>query len=92
MNTPRRFALRRDEDFSGVSGTGYVAYGVEFTDGHVAMRWDTHTRSTAIYESIEHLERIHAHGGMTTVEWIDDVPNPPGALESVLRDYFKRRG
>jgi hypothetical protein len=35
------FMLRRTEDVSGLSGTGMVAEGVEFTDGRVAMRCRT---------------------------------------------------
>jgi hypothetical protein len=34
----RLFLLIRNEDVSGVSGTGIVAEGVEFSDGTVAMR------------------------------------------------------
>ena len=32
---PRRFALVRHVDYTGVSGIGVVAYGVQFGDGHV---------------------------------------------------------
>lgn len=33
----RRFELHREEDVSGVSGTGVVAEGVAFSDGRVLM-------------------------------------------------------
>ena len=36
----RTFRLIRDEDPTGISGTGSVAEGVEFDDGTVAMRWE----------------------------------------------------
>jgi hypothetical protein len=61
------FTLQRDEDVSGVSGTGAVAEGVVFTDGHVVMRWLTNTASTAFYDSIEDVAAIHGHGGATRV-------------------------
>lgn len=67
----RRFMLLRVEDESGISGTGMVAEGVQFTDGRCAMRWRTDLRSTALYDSIEDLESIHGHGGKTVVVWID---------------------
>lgn len=67
----RRFYLVRNEDESGVSGTGTVAEGVEFTDGTCVMRWKTATASTAVYNSIVDLEVIHGHGGKTLVQWID---------------------
>ncbi len=69
----RRFNLVRNEDESGVSGTGIVAQGVQFDDGTCAMRWLTETASTAVYDSIGDLEKIHGHGGKTVIDWIDTV-------------------
>lgn len=68
----RRFHLVRDEDHTGVSGTGHVAEGIEFTDGTCAMRWLTLRSSTAIYDSAVHVEAIHGHNGTTRIEWMDD--------------------
>lgn len=68
----RRFNLVRNEDYSGVSGTGIVASGVAFGDGTVAMRWNTNTASTALYDSIEDVTTIHGHEGRTKVEFIDE--------------------
>lgn len=62
-----KFFLYRQEDVTGVSGTGVVAEGVIFTDGTCAMRWLSEFTSTAIYPDIETLERIHGHGGATKV-------------------------
>lgn len=69
----RRFHLVRNEDYSGVSGTGIVGHGVEFTDtdGSCVMRWNTPTSSTTIYRSIEDVVNIHGHEGRTVVEWVD---------------------
>lgn len=63
----RLFDLVRDTDVSGVSGTGYVAEGVVFSDGVAVIRWRGENRSTAIYESIHQLEIIHGHDGKTKV-------------------------
>lgn len=68
----RLFLLRRVEDETGVSGTGIVAEGVQFSDGTVALRWRSHIKSTAIYESIRACEAIHGHGGKTRVQFLDD--------------------
>ena len=65
----RLFMLQRLEDETGVSGVGYVAEGVEFTDGTVALRWLTEHTSTAIYNSIGDVEKIHGHDGRTQVVW-----------------------
>lgn len=69
----RRFNLVRNEDESGVSGTGIVAQGIQFDTGKCAMAWLTNVSSVAIYESITDLEAIHGHGGKTVIEWIDTV-------------------
>lgn len=67
---PQIFVLVREEDATGVSGTGMVAEGIQFTDGTCAMRWRTAVRSTAFYASIEDVEHIHGHDGKTKVEWL----------------------
>ncbi|MEU9050221.1 hypothetical protein AB0D37_07410 [Streptomyces sp. NPDC048384] len=66
-----RFHLDRKEDLTGVSGTGTVAGGVIFPDGTVAMRWNTGTSSTAIYDCIADVVEIHGHNGATVVTLID---------------------
>lgn len=77
----RRFYLQRDEDASGVSGTGVVAEGVEFTDGTCAMRWRTATTSTAVYGSAQDVVTVHGHEGRTRLVWLDEhpIPDPPDA-------------
>lgn len=67
----RTFLLERTEDESGVSGTGEVAEGVQFSDGHCVMRWLTMISSTAIYDSVENLVSIHGHQGRTVVVFTD---------------------
>lgn len=66
----RAFYLYRIVDTSKVSGTGMVAEGVEFSDGTCALRWLSEYRSTAIYNSLKELERIHGHNGSTEVRFI----------------------
>lgn len=68
----RRFELHRDVDVSGVSGTGVVAEGVEFTDGTCAVRWLSATASTVTWLSIEHVEKVHGHHNATRIVWVDE--------------------
>lgn len=68
----RRFRLKRNEDESGVSGTGYVAEGVKFSDGQCVINWLTDTRSIGLYHSPVEMIHIHGHGGKTTIEWVDE--------------------
>ena len=65
----RLFKLVREKDISGVSGTGIVAEGVEFTDGTVAMKWLTHLSILEHAPNIHTIEAVHGHGGSTRVEW-----------------------
>lgn len=67
----RRFVLNRKEDVSGVSGTGVVVEGVEFSDGTVALRWLGERPSLVFWKNIEDAIGIHGHNGLTIVEWID---------------------
>lgn len=68
----RRFKLHRDQDTSGMSGTGVVVEGVEFTNGQVAYQWLTTWRTTTIADSIEVVERVHGHDGKTRIVWVDE--------------------
>lgn len=81
---PRRFKLVRKEDESGVSGTGVVAYGVEYPDGAVHMQWrnaentrvQTDTNGCSFKPApsgVEDTITIHGHGGKTEIRWIDDI-------------------
>lgn len=68
----KTFSLQRDFDVSGISGTGLVAEGVQFSDGTVVVRWITGDHhSTVAWDSIEAVEAIHGHGGLTQVVWSD---------------------
>lgn len=69
--TAATFVLHRYEDKSGVSGTGLVAEGVEFSDGAVALHWPGEYPSTAAWEDIRGVEAVHGHGGLTVVEYAD---------------------
>lgn len=65
----RTFRMFRIEDESGVSGTGYVAQGIEFDNGKCAIAWLTNVSSVALYDNIEDLVKIHGHDGKTVIEW-----------------------
>lgn len=67
----RRFVFNRKEDVSGVSGTGIVLEGVQFSNGKVVTCWLTETCSVVYFDNIEDALRIHGHDGKTVVEWVD---------------------
>lgn len=70
----RRFVLQRDTDVSGVSGTGVVAEGIEFSDGQAVLRWrGNKPSSVAMYDDgMTSIEDIHGHNGGTRIVWIDE--------------------
>ncbi|MCP9205531.1 hypothetical protein [Streptomyces cucumeris] len=73
----RVFWLQRDRDISGVSGTGTVADGVEWPDGSVTIRWRGERPSTVNWDSIEHAEAVHGHGGATRIVMVDSPDSGP---------------
>jgi len=67
----KRFYLQRNEDVSGISGTGRIANGIQFPDGVCCLRWTGKTPTTVIYNNITELEQLHGHDGKTRVVWLD---------------------
>ena len=74
----RRFQLHRRSDLTGVSGTGVVAEGVEFSDGVVGLHWTGQWPSSVVHydRGMEAVEAVHGHGGATEVVWLDNGEPP----------------
>lgn len=68
---PLRFAMRRDVDVTGVSGTGIVAHGVMFPGGRTVIAWCTGVRSVGVYDCLADLCNTSGHGGATWPDWLD---------------------
>jgi hypothetical protein len=68
----KQFLLFRKEDISGVSGTGYIAEGVEFHDHQCVLSWFGKHHSIEIHPSIDDLMAIHGHKGKTELVWRND--------------------
>jgi hypothetical protein len=75
----RRFLLIRYQDETGVSGTGVVAEGVQFSTGRCVLAWLTRYQSISIYGDVDEIRTIHGHDGRTQVSWLDE---PLGADSS----------
>ncbi len=80
-----RFQLVRQVDVSGISGTGVVADGVQFSDGTTVVRWrevegEHYLRgvraTTVIFPSVEAVEALHGHNGATWINWVDPARPP----------------
>ncbi|NOL39089.1 hypothetical protein HPO96_02400 [Kribbella sandramycini] len=96
---PRVFELVRYRDPSGVSGTGVVAEGCEFSDGSVALRWRGDNPATAVWPGLEAVLAVHGHQGATEVRWLDtrsesgpsNRPQPPGGIDQLFDDLHRTR-
>ena len=77
----RRFVLVRDEDETGISGTGLVAFGVMFPDGVAVTRWNSDVAQTCVWASMAEVEAIHGHGGRTRIVWTDPEPDTSAPQE-----------
>lgn len=74
----RTFTLQRVEDESGVSGTGVVAEGVEFSGGTAVLNWlSFHPAVNVYFHGMKTVEALHGHGGKTKIVWDDEVPKTP---------------
>ncbi len=68
----KTFVLLRNEDITGISGTGAVAEGCIFTDtNEVVLHWYGEHSSTNIYHSIDDLIFLHGHEGRTKIVFND---------------------
>jgi len=71
--TARRFELHRDEDVTGVSGTGVVAEGILFTDNVAVLHWTSQWPSSVVHyeRGLESIEHVHGHNGKTRIVFLD---------------------
>lgn len=70
----RRFYLLRENDPSGISGTGRVADGVEFESGWCAIQFHPGIIGVTTiypYHDIADMMLVHGHRGKTHIVWID---------------------
>jgi hypothetical protein len=70
----RRYLVVRDEDVSGVSGTGVVCEVAQFSDGHAAVHWlGKWPMTTPHHEGLKTITAVHGHEGRTRLVPIDPV-------------------
>lgn len=70
---PRRFYLERENDVTGLSGTGRVLEGVLWQGGKVTVQWRPPLSTITIYDSFEIFEQLHVHVHSSTnvVRWLE---------------------
>ena len=69
----RRFYLKRTEDPTGLSGTGRVADGVEYSNGLCTLTWKSEVPTITVFTSISNVRKLHTHNGQhdTKIVFID---------------------
>ena len=82
------FHFFRHEDHSGVSGTGTVAEGVEFSNGWCALRWLSNKSSFCFYQSLSEVKAIHGHGGKTEIV-MSEIQTPERSNRKQVDDRFE---
>lgn len=75
--TAHRFVLARHQDPSGISGTGLICEGIEWTGGCVSLHWLTDWPSVATFTSMDDVLAVHGHNGATLVRWLDVTEPEP---------------
>lgn len=70
--------MQRTQDISGISGTGYVAEGIQFHDGQVAVSWFGQYNIMEVPGSLDTWLAVHGHEGTTTIVWIDPCESTIG--------------
>jgi hypothetical protein len=66
---PRPFLLERTEDVNGLSGTGVVAEGIEFSNRWCILNWLVYPYSDFWYPTYQDIQEIHGHEGKTKLIW-----------------------
>lgn len=80
----RTFILRRDTDVTGVSLTGDIAEGVQFSNGQVVLCWRTIPDrpevkpSIAVWPDMVSMIAVHGHDGATYCVWEPATETPTG--------------
>lgn len=71
----RAFMMIREQDETGISGTGVVAEGIEYSDKTVAIRWLTphNGSSTVVWNKIEDAIHVHGHNGKTQFVFTEEI-------------------
>lgn len=88
----KTFTFVRDVDESGVSGTGVVAEGIEFSNGKVAVCFlSDKVKSAIVYDSIEDAVAIHGHGGKTRLVYTEQIIMQGESTYQKIGKWFARK-
>jgi hypothetical protein len=85
------YALDRQEDVTGISGTGVIAYVLVLEHG-VLVLWDAGWQTVSWYPDMETMLDIHGHDGRTLTVAIDKIGRPMKLLHDRIGDVLDTIG
>jgi len=65
MSYPKVYKMLRNQDVSGINGTGLVGWATEYPNGMTTVCWEGDIKSVVMYQSLDEAIKIHGHGGAT---------------------------
>jgi len=75
---PLAFYVIRHRDVTGEATgtprTGFIAEGIQYSDGSCSVRWGGKTPCTHVWGSVLDFLAVHGHGDNTSVRWINGEP------------------
>lgn len=66
---PSKTVMKTFMLFSIKDEIGFVAEGIQFSNGTCVLSWLTEFSSISIYDSIELIEKMYVHNGQTEIIW-----------------------
>lgn len=84
----RYYALDRDVDVSGVSGTGRKGYVIEMVEYGVLLVWDTDHHTVDWRPDMAAVHSIHGHDGKTRFTPVDDDEDAVAAAHALLGKVY----
>jgi hypothetical protein len=66
----KSFEIIREEDNTGLSGTGKVAEGIEFSNGKCVVCWCSDVSTIVIHENIKSIEIIMLSHSKSKINYI----------------------
>ncbi|MFD7793580.1 hypothetical protein [Streptomyces sp. NPDC059759] len=88
------FRVHRAEDVSGVSGTGVIAEGVQFSTGWVVTHWLDQPpmwepkTDVWYHKGTGPITKVHGHGGATRIVWTRDEEKRRRELAADVAEAF----
>ena len=80
------YALDRDEDMTGVSGTGRVGYALEYAPGVIVL-WDREPATLSWFPSLDAVKEVHCHHGHTVLTKLDDERDWVEPFEKLVNTF-----